>query len=75
MYIAITYNITSLMFFFKFLYEFICHYSYTIYNTCSSCCYMFNQLSSSISSLHLLKFCEVSQTSSVTDLIPQLNYV
>ena len=28
-----------------------------------------------ISSLHLLKFCEVSQTSSVTDLIPQLNYV
>ena len=36
---------------------------------------MFNQLSSSISSLHLLKFCEVSQTSSDTDLIPQLNYV
>ena len=36
---------------------------------------MFNQLSSSISSLHLLKFYEVSQTSSVTDLIPQLNYV
>ena len=65
-----------MFFFFKSLYEFICPYSYTIYNTCSnSCCYMFNQLSSSISSLHLLKFCEVSQTSSVTDLIPQLNYV
>ena len=44
-------------------------------NYCNSCCYMFNQLSSLISSLHLLKFCEVSQTSSDTDLIPQLNYV
>ena len=74
--IAITYNITSLMFvFLKVLYEFIFPYTYTIYNTCNSCCYMFSQLSSSISSLHLLKFCEVSQTSSVTDLIPQLNYV
>ena len=44
-------------------------------NYCNSCCYMFNQLSSSISSLHLLKLCEVSQTSSDTDLIPQLNYI